>query len=92
MSPPQDSSPHQRRRDPPLRRAARLLVCAVTLAFLLCSLLTSCTLLVFSARSHELKSGLFALLFCTLSAHLTLSWLSWLKGNTWLAPFGEQDL
>lgn len=60
-----------------LRRAARGAVLGVTLLFVLAALLVSILLLIYTAWSHDLSRGLFALAFAVLSAQIALNWLLW---------------
>ena len=60
-----------------LRRTVRGAVLVVTLLFVLAALLVSILLLIYTAWSHDLSRGLFALLFAVLSAQIALNWLLW---------------
>lgn len=60
-----------------LRRAARRAVLGVTLLFVLAALLVSIFLLIYTAWSHDLSRGMFALIFAVLSAQIALNWLLW---------------
>jgi uncharacterized integral membrane protein len=60
-----------------LRRAFRTLVLGVTLLFVIAALAVSSTLVVYTAWTHDLRNGLFALLFAILSAQIALNWLLW---------------
>ena len=60
-----------------LRRAFRTLVLGVTLLFVVAALAVSSALVVFTAWTHDLRNGLFALLFAILSAQIALNWLLW---------------
>ena len=63
--------------DGPVRRALRTLLLGVTLLFVVAALAVSSTLVVYTAWLHDLRNGLFALLFAVLSAQIALSWLLW---------------
>lgn len=60
-----------------LRRVARGVVLGITLLFVLAALLVSVFLLIYTAWSHDLSRGLFALAFAVLSAQIALNWLLW---------------
>ncbi len=64
-----------------MHRAAQAVATGVTFVFLCAALLVSSTLLIYNAYSHNLKGGLFALIFSTLSAQITLGWLLWKANN-----------
>jgi hypothetical protein len=59
------------------RRAVRVLVLGVTLLFVVAALAVSSALVVYTAWIHDLRNGLFALLFAILSAQIALNWLLW---------------
>ncbi len=61
----------------PLRRALRAIVLGTTLLFVIAALAISSTLVVYTAWLHDLRNGLFALLFAILSAQIALNWLLW---------------
>ncbi len=63
--------------DGPLRRALRAIVLGTTLLFVIAALAISSTLVVYTAWLHDLRNGLFALLFAILSAQIALNWLLW---------------
>ncbi|MDQ3791842.1 MAG: hypothetical protein M3341_04230 [Actinomycetota bacterium] len=65
------------RADGTFRRALRVLVLGTTLLFVLAALAISSTLLVYTAWIHDLRNGLFALLFAILSGQIALNWLLW---------------
>jgi hypothetical protein len=65
------------RADGTVRRALRVLVLGITLLFVFAALAISSTLVVYTAWIHDLRNGLFALLFAILSAQIALSWLLW---------------
>jgi hypothetical protein len=65
------------RADGILRRAFRALVLGVTLIFVIAALAVSSALVVYTAWIHDLRNGLFALLFAILSAQIALNWLLW---------------
>ena len=60
-----------------VRRAFRALVLGITLLFVFAALAISSTLVVYTAWIHDLRNGLFALLFAILSAQIALNWLLW---------------
>ena len=60
-----------------VRRTLRLLVLGITLLFVLAALAISSALVVYTAWIHDLRNGLFALLFAILSAQIALNWLLW---------------
>jgi hypothetical protein len=49
----------------------------ITLLFVLAALGISSALVVYTAWIHDLRNGLFALLFAILSAQIALNWLLW---------------
>jgi hypothetical protein len=61
----------------PVRRAFRALVLGVTLLFVVAAVAVSSALVVYTAWIHDLRNGLFALLFAILSAQIALNWLLW---------------
>ena len=63
--------------DGAVRRALRGFVLAVTLLFVAAALAVSSALVVYTAWIHDLRNGLFALLFAILSAQIALNWLLW---------------
>ena len=70
--------PHSRSRaDDILRRTFQALVLGVTLLFVIAALVISSALVVYTAWIHDLRNGLFALLFAILSAQIALNWLLW---------------
>ncbi len=52
------------------RRATRRLVFGVTLLFVIAAVLVSSALVVYTAWLHDLRNGLFALLFAVLSTQI----------------------
>jgi hypothetical protein len=60
-----------------LRRAFRAFVLGITLLFVVAALAVSSALVVYTAWAHDLRNGLFALLFAILSAQIALNWLLW---------------
>jgi hypothetical protein len=60
-----------------IRRAFRTLVLGITLLFVVAALAVSSALVVYTAWIHDLRNGLFALLFAILSAQIALNWLLW---------------
>ncbi len=77
MSPSVDEGQIGRRRDGILRRALRALMLGLTLLFVIAALAVSSALVVYTAWIHDLRNGLFALLFAILSAQIALNWLLW---------------
>ena len=77
MSPSVDEPQVGSRADGILRRAFRALVLGVTLIFVIAALAVSSALVVYTAWIHDLRNGLFALLFAILSAQIALNWLLW---------------
>ena len=65
------------RRQTFLRRAVRRAALGVTLLFVVAALLVSIFFVVYTAWSHDLNRGVFALLFAVLSAQIALNWLLW---------------
>jgi uncharacterized integral membrane protein len=63
--------------DGAVRRTFRVLVLGITLLFVLAALAISSALVVYTAWIHDLRNGLFALLFAVLSAQIALNWLLW---------------
>jgi uncharacterized integral membrane protein len=60
-----------------VRRAFRALILGITLLFVIAALAVSSALVVYTAWIHDLRNGLFALLFAILSAQIALNWLLW---------------
>jgi hypothetical protein len=77
VSPSVDEPQVGSRADGILRRAFRALVLGVTLIFVIAALAVSSALVVYTAWIHDLRNGLFALLFAILSAQIALNWLLW---------------
>jgi hypothetical protein len=71
--PPRDEP----RRDGPVRRVIRVAVLGVTLLFVVAALAISCALVVYTAYSHDLQNGFFALLLAVLSAQIAINWFLW---------------
>jgi hypothetical protein len=63
--------------DGTVRRALRAIVLGTTLLFVIAALSISSALVVYTAWLHDLRNGLFALLFAILSAQIALNWLLW---------------
>ncbi len=80
MSPSVDEGQIGSRPDGILWRAFRALVLGLTLLFVIAALAVSSALVVYTAWIHDLRNGLFALLFAILSAQIALNWLLW-KGD-----------
>jgi hypothetical protein len=77
LSPSVDEPQSRNRPDGIVRRAFRTLVLGVTLLFVIAALAVSSALVVYTAWIHDLRNGLFALLFSILSAQIALNWLLW---------------
>ena len=60
-----------------LRRALRAVVLGITFLFVISALTVSCALVVYTAWTHDVGHGLFALLFAVLSAQIALNWFLW---------------
>ncbi len=60
-----------------VRRALRTLILGITLLFVISALAVSSALVVYTAWIHDLRNGLFAMLFAILSAQIALNWLLW---------------
>ena len=75
--PPSAEAARGTRPDGPVRRGLRALLLGVTLLFVVAALAVSATLVVYTAWLHDLRNGLFALLFAVLSAQIAMSWLLW---------------
>ena len=60
-----------------VRRAFRTLILGITLLFVITALVISAALVVYTAWIHDLRNGLFALLFAIFSAQIALNWLLW---------------
>jgi hypothetical protein len=77
LSPTTEEPQRRSRADETVRRAFRTLVLGITLLFVLAALAISSALVVYTAWVHDLRNGLFALLFALLSAQIALNWLLW---------------
>ncbi len=77
MSPSAEEPQGGIRADGTVRRASRMLVLGITLLFVFAALAISSALVVYTAWTHDLRNGLFALLFAILSAQIALNWLLW---------------
>ena len=77
LSPSAEEPQGGARTDGTLRRALRVLVLGTTLLFVLAALAISSALVIYTAWIHDLRNGLFALLFAILSAQIALNWLLW---------------
>ena len=65
----------------------------MTFLFVIAAVSVSTGLVVYTAWLHDLKNGLFALLFAILSVRAALSWYLWhhsYQSASWSA--GQQDL
>ena len=60
-----------------VRGALRTAVLGITFLLVVAALLVSCALVVYTAWAHDLRNGLFALLFAILSSQIALNWLRW---------------
>jgi uncharacterized membrane protein YqjE len=69
------------RTDALVRRTFRTAVLGLTLLFVAAALAISSALVVYTAWSHDLRNGAFALLFAILSAQIALNWLLWKDGE-----------
>ncbi len=65
------------RRSGLVRRTVRAGILGVTLLFVVAALAISCALVVYTAWRHDLRHGLFALLFAVLSAQIAMNWFLW---------------
>lgn len=65
------------RTDNAVQRAFRAAVFGLTLIFVVAALAISSALVVYTAWTHDLRNGVFALLFAILSAQIALNWLLW---------------
>ena len=77
LSPSVEQPQEASRPDGAVRRAFRALVLGITLLFVVAALAVSSALVVYTAWIHDLRNGLFALLFAILSAQIALNWLLW---------------
>ena len=77
LSPSADEQQMGSRPDGIVRRTFKALVLGVTLLFVVAALGVSSALVVYTAWLHDLRNGLFALLFAILSAQIALNWLLW---------------
>jgi hypothetical protein len=77
LSPSVDEPQRGSRPDGIVRRAFRALILVITLLFVVVALAVSSALVVYTAWIHDLRNGLFALLFAILSAQIALNWLLW---------------
>jgi hypothetical protein len=77
LSPSVEQRQGASRQDGVARRAFRALVLGITLLFVVAALAVSSALVVYTAWIHDLRNGLFALLFAILSAQIALNWLLW---------------
>ena len=77
MSPSTRETRRRIRADGTTRLALRVLMLGITLLFVLAALGISSALVVYTAWIHDLRNGLFALLFAILSAQIALNWLLW---------------
>ena len=60
-----------------VRRTLRAGILGITLLFVVAALVISCALVVYTAWRHDLRHGLFALLFAVLSAQIAMNWFLW---------------
>jgi hypothetical protein len=61
----------------PQRRSRADHILRSTLLFVIAALVISSTLVIYTAWVHDLRNGLFALLFAILSTQIALNWLLW---------------
>ena len=59
------------------RRIAHRALLVTTLLFVLAAVSVSAGLVIYTAWTHDLKNGLFAILFAALSTRAALSWVLW---------------
>ena len=71
--------------------AAQRAVLGATLLFVLAAVSVSAGLVVYTAWLHDLKNGVFALLFATLSVRAALSWCMWHHSYQQSAVSYQQD-
>jgi len=81
LSPSVDEPQIASRPDGIVRRALRALVLGITLLFVVAALAVSSALVIYTAWIHDLRNGLFALLFAILSAQIALNWVLWKDGE-----------
>jgi len=60
-----------------LRRTLQALVLGVTVLFVVAAVVISSALVIYTAWIHDLRNGVFAVLFAILSAQIALNWLLW---------------
>ena len=60
-----------------VRRALRAGILGITLLFVVAALAISSVLVIYTAWRHDLRHGLFALLFAVLSAQIAMNWFLW---------------
>jgi uncharacterized integral membrane protein len=60
-----------------VRRALRAGILGITLLFVVAALAISSALVIYTAWRHDLRHGLFALLFAVLSAQIAINWFLW---------------
>lgn len=70
------SDDNERLGGPPSHAVSKA-VLGITLALVLAALAVSVALLVYTARHHDLKNGLFAIIFATLTTQVALNWFRW---------------
>ena len=64
-------------RDATVDGALRAIILGITFLLVVAALAISSALVVYTAWSHDLRNGLFALLFAILSSQIALNWLRW---------------
>jgi hypothetical protein len=74
---PSTNQAREARADGFFGRLFRALLLGITLLFVVAALFISSLLVVYTAWLHDLRNGLFALLFAVLSAQIALSWFLW---------------
>ncbi len=77
LSPSAEEPRRETRPDSSVQRALRWILLTTTLFFVIAALAISSALVVYTAWLHDLRNGLFALLFAILSAQIALNWLLW---------------
>jgi hypothetical protein len=77
LSPSAEEPGREPNPDGPVRRALRAIVLWTTLLFVIAALSISSALVIYTAWLHDLRNGLFALLFAILSAQIALNWILW---------------
>lgn len=71
------------------RRLSRIATLYTTLLFVLLAVIISTGLVVYTAWIHDLRDGLFALVFAILSAQTAMGWFIWWKESADLLDYGR---